>query len=1151
SLRRGEPERRSLLLALGALYVHGAQPAWRRVAAQGRRVELPTYPFQRQRHWNTSAISSVPTLGHGAEVTTPEDQGASLFHLRWISVPRPDGERGLAGTWLLFAGDGVADIAATMVAAGLRVITVAPGPTFTRPDPDHVTLDPTRPEHIDQLFTALAVEGVRPGGCVYMGGSGPADALDETVTAGALLLARALLAQPWVDTCPLWFVTRGVHGGDASDEAVIRQAPLWGLGRVLQSEAPALGCRLLDLDAADLTGPGAALMRELRLEDGENQVRWRGGVREVARLLPHAVGPAAPVAAGAAHFDPDGTYLITGGLGGLGRALAAWLLGHQGVKHLVLTGRREPDAEAVAWLTTQRAGGARVEVIAADIGDPAQVDALLATMARDLPPLVGVFHLAAVLDDATIANQNVARLQAVLAPKLRGAWHLHRATASLRLQHFVLFSSAAGVFGTPGQANYAAANAGLDALAELRRQRGLAGLSLAWGPWAELGKAAEQSSTTQQRWRAMGLEGISVEQGMRAMTLALAGNEACATVLAVRRTGLEIQGLVPPLLRRIARNTGHATGRLLDRLRASDPGRRLGVLEMALQTLVIQRLGLRDANQLGPETPLFDLGMDSLMATELRQALSDGLAHPLPPTLIYEHKTIQAIAAWIFEHVLPVVQPRGPAPAPEVAAPAPTPRAGNPWLFVPVPRPGAELRLICLPYAGGFAQDFAPWARLVPEHIEVCAVQSPARRERQTEPWPRTFDELVDELVVALRPHLDRPFAILGHCLGAIVGYEVVRRLTEQGGPQPLHFFAAGALPPHQYMLNDVAARSDESLLALLQLLDTPRLGTLASEPALLRAALEFIRGDFRLATSYRHRKGAPLDLPITVFAGLDDMICPHTAMDPWSRHGRDVRVVRLPGSHYFIESRRPVVIDEVLAVLSQPRSPAPTLPGDDDASITLIAVPGIGGAGSDFAPLVGLVGPGITVISDDPGVGIDNVAVRAEALVAQVRARATRRYALLGHDLGALVAYEAIRRLRAVGDELPAHLFVLAAMAPHVSYVPPIGDRSGPMLVDALTTLGVPVRADAAPAQLRADFRALASYVWTDETALDTPISACLGVRDTIIPEAALTAWDDLTTRGLTVHRLDAGHDLPAAAPVAIASIVARALSGGRVIAR
>ena len=439
---------------------------------------------------------------------------------------------------------------------------------------------------------------------------------------------------------------------------------MWGLGKTLAWEAGQLKPRLVDLDPEDAGGFGG-LVEELLHPDREGEVAYRGGSRRVLRLARGGGGTESPGRGvegekarpdgSPAPFRADGTYLVTGGLGGIGMEVAGWLAAG-GARNIVLNGRREPGAETLAAVEGMRARGVDVRVELADVADGGAVAAMLERVEAGMPPLAGVFHSVGVLSDASVMNQDWERFERVLWPKVMGAWHLHRATAERELELFVLFTSVAGVLGNAGQANYAAANAFLDQLARHRRAAGLAGQSIAWGAWSGVGEAAEQRDRIGERLAAVGVGWMTAQQGLGALDRVLrAGAATSVAVLMDWRLYGERVKEAPPLLEELVAapaGGGPEPGlELLDRLRGVREPEREGVLlefvqrelQGVLQTPTLPAAGMG----------FFDLGMDSLMAVELRNRLNRGLGGVavLSSTVVFDHGSPAALARHLAEQL--------------------------------------------------------------------------------------------------------------------------------------------------------------------------------------------------------------------------------------------------------------------------------------------------------------------------------------------------------------------------------------------------------------------------------------------------------------------------------------------------------------------
>ena len=325
-------------------------------------------------------------------------------------------------------------------------------------------------------------------------------------------------------------------------------------------------------------------------------------------------------------FAPDATYLVTGGFGGVGLELASWMAS-QGAKHLALVGRRGPATdEARAIVERLRADGVAVRVCEADVSEEADVNRLLADVAREMPPLRGVFHAAAVLDDGLIAQLDAERLARVMAPKARGAWLLHAHTQTLPLDYFVLFSSATAWIGNPGQANYVAANTYLDALADHRRACGLPATSISWGAFADVGMVATAAHTSEHLAR-VGIRPLRPALAMKALGRILRWNPRAIAVVDVQwgklRQAHPTANTCPRLATVLAEaesSSVAATGDVRALLKAVPPHERLERLTAGIVSLVA------DALRMPPETidinrPLTQLGIDSLIGMELQAAV--------------------------------------------------------------------------------------------------------------------------------------------------------------------------------------------------------------------------------------------------------------------------------------------------------------------------------------------------------------------------------------------------------------------------------------------------------------------------------------------------------------------------------------------------
>ena len=440
-----------------------------------------------------------------------------------------------------------------------------------------------------------------------------------------------------------------------------------------------------------------------------------------ARHLGKIVVTAQPLASG--RLKEDRTYLVTGGLGGIGLAVAEWLA-DLGAGTIVLNGRRSPGEDALEAIRALEDRGVTVRVELADVSNDSAVDEMLARMDEELPPLAGVVHSVGVLSDGALTNQNWDRFETVLWPKVLGGWQLHRATANRDLDLFILFSSRVGVMGNPGQANHASANAFLDQLAGHRRALGLPGQAIAWGAWSEIGEAAEQKDRIERQRSALGGRWFTPQQGIRALDRLVRQDVTTSVVMAMDWSVFEEAvddrpAFLEDLLSSVAEegaDAGVSAEDLLSRLASANSEERDDLLVTFLQQELQAVLRLPSAP--APTVGFFDLGMDSLMAVELRNRLNRAFSGQckVSNTVVFDYPEIQALARHIGDELGEI---DSEATSQTRSAPEPQPKARQ----APEPqrpaRPEPEPR---------------PEARSMPEPQPTPQIKQAPRRQSDVEP---------------------------------------------------------------------------------------------------------------------------------------------------------------------------------------------------------------------------------------------------------------------------------------------------------------------------------------------------------------------------------------------------------------------------------
>ncbi|MFF4402121.1 type I polyketide synthase [Streptomyces sp. NPDC001480] len=584
------------------------------------------------------------------------DRAPGLLRLDWSPArPAPAAPRPESVRWIIL-GEGDDRVARAVDAAGVHLETYADlealgkavdtGMTM----PDVVLVAPDRPVGQDV-----------PGAV-------------RSVLAPAHERLRGWLDDERYAASRLVFVTRScVATGDDGAVQDVAGAALWGMVRSAQTEHPGR-FQLVDLpdgqDTPDETDDRAFLAA---VAAAHPQSAVRGG--EV--LLPD-LGPAAET--GPAPALASGTVLVTGATGALGGAVARHLVTTHGVRSLLLTGRRGPDAPGAAGLYEElTALGADVTLVACDTAERAEVERLLAAVPADRP-LTAVVHAAGVVDDKPVTALGPEHFERVLGPKADGGWLLHELTAHHDLSAFVLFSSAAGTFGSPGQANYAAANAVLDALAAHRRSLGLPASSIAWGVWeSDSAMTAGLSETDRRRMARGGMRPLSAKDGLLLLDAAL-GTDHPALIAMDTTTGT---GALRALLRPQGRPAGRraaagapAAKTVSARLAGLAPAERRTALLDLVRQLAATVLGHASADAVEADRLFTEQGFDSLTAVELRNHLATATALTLAPTLLFDHATPELLAAHLDQRLLdaPATAPAGAGTPP---AGGPAPHAGD------------------------------------------------------------------------------------------------------------------------------------------------------------------------------------------------------------------------------------------------------------------------------------------------------------------------------------------------------------------------------------------------------------------------------------------------------------------------------------------
>lgn len=575
SLRAGHSDWKTILSSLAQIYIQGAQVDWLGFDRDYKRnrVELPTYPFQRQRYW---VGSDLRKRSNGRDATEE-----CVYRVEWSPI-QPLASRANTVAWRIEGAD------------------------------DRLRRD---------LHARLDVPQAQTKGAIYLGTN------DVSPVDHCSALLDVLKT---IEEGPLWIVSDGT----------LASSPLRGMAKSIALEYPERWGGIIELDPE--FSPHEQVDSVVRILCGavgeDREVALRGGEFLVPRLQRMQL---APKVAGVVR--DDATYLISGGLGGVGLQIAQ-RLAQDGARHIVLVGRSLPSDQALVVIDNLQQSGVRVRIEKADVAGLDEMSVVMSRIEESGVPLRGIIHAAGVLDDGILSGMSRQRFATVMRPKVVGAWVLHQLTEALPIDFFVMCSSAASVFGAPGQSNYSAANTYLDALAAYRRSRGLPAISINWGPWAATGMSARSSRGTS------GVESLSPDLATKILSRCLQHPEGQLLVMRAnwdtlarqfKRTPMILTDLLPS-----QKATSHRPS-MQDRLQKLSSEQRREWLTGYVQEKVAEVLRLASADLVPLRQGFFDMGMDSLLAVELKNNLQSELGVELTATTTFENSSSMALAEFL------------------------------------------------------------------------------------------------------------------------------------------------------------------------------------------------------------------------------------------------------------------------------------------------------------------------------------------------------------------------------------------------------------------------------------------------------------------------------------------------------------------------
>ncbi|BBX10493.1 type I polyketide synthase [Mycolicibacterium aichiense] len=709
SLRRNGADHRQLIEALAGAYVAGHVPDFGALLHEpARKLDLPTYPFQHRQYWYQSKQSQSPAsdaarteavqlledgrieelaalLGGDGSTTAAEvlsklaaqhnrqRSAQSIadirYEIRWQKALSSSTEVGEGAAWLLIGDDKavMGPLVDALTAHGHRHRVL--GLPVSDADEERLVAELSAAAQDEPALRILHVAALDSDGESSMRSL---LRMQHRVLGGTQRLFRAAAAAEL--RTPIWVLTQGAQRVGDADTVAPEQSGLWGFCRVAALEYPQVWGGLADLAGTGADDWSRLIKQVVTAAPGEDQIALRDSGVHVPRLIRRTGQPnSTPL-----ELRSEATYLVTGGLGSIGLEIAGYLAAH-GARQLVLTSRRAPDEAAqrrIDALGEQH--GCAVRVIAADVADPHDVARLLATVAAELPPLAGIVHAAGENSTTPLSSLDSTEIDRVFSGKVWGAWNLSEAAADLKLDFFLSTSSISSVWGSYGQSAYSAANAFLDGLTWRLRERGVHGISVNFGPWSA--GMADQDARAQLDRR--GIRTLSPTDALAGMAdiMAAAGSQGPAEAVVARMDWARFlpiylqagrRSLLAEVAREVPESLPAATGssgttRLVEQLTAAPVQQRKKLVLEYLRNTVAEVTRV-DASEVREEAGFFDLGMDSLMAVELRRRLEQAVGKELPATLAMDFPRLTDVADYLLGEVLNLNEKAG---AQLAAAPA-------------------------------------------------------------------------------------------------------------------------------------------------------------------------------------------------------------------------------------------------------------------------------------------------------------------------------------------------------------------------------------------------------------------------------------------------------------------------------------------------
>lgn len=812
-------------------------------------------------------------------------------------------------SWIVF-GDpyGITEILIDrMLQAGMKTILISPSERYDKINAQQYAINYALETDYEMLMNDIfatragKIEGIIHAASISYNWSDPpltADSVEEQQVFGSIsfmYLHQRLSALKLFEIPRLVIVTNGIQTvGIEKDIAQPVHSPLWGMAKVMFNELTQYNCRYLDLSSNPSQEEFEQLIQHISFPlEFENEIALRGKDSYVPRLDVHHQEEYAYTEK-KKQFSAEGTYLVTG-FKGLGFHFIEWMI-RQGARHFALVSRSgDAPEEVLSKIAKYTAQGCAFNIFRADTGSYEELKTVIDLIDKCMPMLKGVVHAAGVIEAKTLTDLDQQGFLRILNPKVKGAWNLHLLTLNKSLDCFIMFSSASTLIGLSGQGSYVAANAFLDTLAQSRKSMGLPGMSINWGVIKDVGMVSNEADLEKYA-RAEGFEPVAMRDALEVFNAIYDSEhtqigivklhaESMATYYSSLAKTQYFKGL---LKTETQQQTGEKKFSSLYHELSSDEERSIALEELVMQH--VATIVKTAVSRINASMTFKGLGIDSLMAIQLRNLLEKSLNLKLSVAMFWSHPSIAEYAEYLLQQM----------EHNRIAVPlAPAEKTEAQWFVRHAPNEEAAARLFFFHDAGGDSSLFSSLTQALSKVFDIVSIELPGRGRRVHEQMYTNVQTFIEELMPSITPLLDKPYFVFGHSMGGLLAFELTKMLQEKKLMLPVKLFVSSTPGLTTYSRREVDhTLSDIELYKMFPYLNPE----MHDDKEWHKLLMKMLRADLQLLENYQYTKSAPLAIPIVVIYGENDDRVQTAQAEHWREEtSQELKLIKRPGAHRYI----------------------------------------------------------------------------------------------------------------------------------------------------------------------------------------------------------------------------------------------------------